>query len=313
MFDSGEATGASADGASNADSPGSAGQVKTWTYPEAREFIIQTFHGFSDDLGNFAAQAFDKRWIDAQPRTGKVGGAYCTDLPKPGESRILANFDGSFSSVSTLAHELGHAYHSYVLRDQPQLLRGYPMTLAETASIFCETIIYNTAIGNSQGFERLSLVEGILSESTQVIVDILSRFYFEKALFAARQESELSADQLCAAMLDAQKATYGDGLNQDELHPYMWAVKGHYYSPELAFYNFPYAFGQLFGLGLYAQYQNDPQGFPGVYRELLIETGRANAVDVCKTAGFDIESTDFWNQGLSAIVTHVNTFTKGSK
>lgn len=284
----------------------------TWSYEQAGNFIIETFRGFSRDLGDFAAKAFESRWIDARPRPGKVGGAYCTDLPKPGESRILANFDGSFSSVSTLAHELGHAYHSYVLRDQPQLLRSYPMTLAETASIFCETIIYNTAIENSGGFQRLSLIEGILSESTQVIVDILSRFYFERSLFGSRKNRELSPDELCQAMVQAQKDSYGPGLNQEELHPYMWAVKGHYYSPELAFYNFPYAFGQLFGLGLYAQYRENPKEFPEAYRTILVETGRANAVDVCKSAGFSIETPDFWNQGLSAIVDFVNIFTKGS-
>ncbi|NCN06076.1 MAG: M3 family oligoendopeptidase [Spirochaetales bacterium] len=290
--------------------PSKKGTDKTWSYAEAQDYILQVFGDFSSDLKDFAQVAFDRGWIDAEPRPGKVGGAYCTDMPSKKESRILANFDGSFSSLSTLAHELGHGYHSWVLRDAPALTAEYPMTLAETASIFCETLVYRGAISKAPPGEALSLIEGLLSESTQVIVDILSRFYFESKVFDKRKDQELSAGEFCSLMIDAQKATYGDSLNPDELHPYMWAVKGHYYNVDLAFYNFPYAFGQLFGLALYRSYLDNSEGFSDRYRALLFETGTFDAVEVCRRAGFDIETADFWRKGISAIVDFIDQFEK---
>lgn len=279
-----------------------------FSFPQAQKYIEQQFGSFSSDLGNFAKMAFDGNWIDAQPRPGKVGGAYMTDFPLSEESRILANFDGSFSAVSTLAHELGHGYHSYKLEGFRYINRDYPMTLAETASTFCEVIIYNAAIDAASEEEKISLIEGLLMENTQVIVDILSRFYFERSLFEGRKTGELSPEQLCDLMLDAQKNTYGDALDKQLLQPYMWAVKGHYYTVDLAFYNYPYAFGQLFALGLYAQFQKDRQGFPKVYEQILKNTGTMSAVDVCAKAGFDIETPKFWRDGLSMLLPYVETF-----
>ena len=276
------------------------GEEKSWSWNEAEAFIVDRFGRFSPDLADLARKAFSENWIDGQPRRGKVGGAYCTSLPAFGQSRILANFDGSFSSVSTLAHELGHAYHFEVIKEEPALLRDYPMTLAETASIFCETHVFYTRVEEETN-EPLPILEHFLQESTQVIVDILSRFYFENSLFAERESGFLSAARLKELMLDAQEQTYGDGMDPDLRHPYMWAVKGHYYRPELGFYNFPYAFGQLFGLGLYAQYLEDPEGFPPRYREILKLTGRAPAQEVAGSAGFDLESPEFWRSAISLI------------
>ncbi len=281
---------------------------RRFSYDEAREYIIREFGSFSEDLGNFAATAFDRHWIDAQPRAGKVGGAYMTDFPLSEEARILANFDGSFSALSTLAHELGHGYHSHKLEGFRYFNRDYPMTLAETASTFCETIIYNAAIDNAPDGEKAPLIEGLLMENTQVIVDILSRFYFERELFTRREDGELSPDELCEIMADAQRKTYGDALDERELHPYMWAVKGHYYNVDLAFYNYPYAFGQLFAMGLYAQYKKDPKGFPGQYQTILQNTGVMSAVEVCASSGFDIESSGFWKAGLDMLKPYVEQF-----
>jgi oligoendopeptidase F len=281
---------------------------RRYSYDEARDHIIELFNGFSADLGNFARTAFDRNWIDAEPRAGKVGGAYMTDFPLSEEARIMANFDGSFSALSTLAHELGHGYHSHKLEGYRYLNRGYPMTLAETASTFCETIVYNAAIDGAAKEERPALIEGLLMENTQVIVDILSRFYFERELFTRRKEGEVSSDELCEIMIDAQKKTYGDGLDAEELHPYMWAVKGHYYSVDLAFYNYPYAFGQLFAMGLYAQFRKDPEGFPARYEQVLKNTGLMSAVDVCAASGFDIESESFWTEGLEMLEPFVRQF-----
>ncbi len=273
--------------------------LPTFSWEEARGFIGDKFSSFDPDMGAFALRAFDSNWIDARPREGKVGGAYCTDFPMARTARVLCNFDGSFSSVSTVAHELGHAWHHECILDKPYLLTQYPMTLAETASIFAETIVSESALAKASQAERLPLVEMHLQDGCQVIVDILSRFYFEKAVFGERLSSELGPDQLSALMLDAQARTYGEGLDPEKRHPYMWAVKGHYYIPSLSYYNFPYAFGQLFGLGLYERYKAEGPGFAKTYRQLLGRTGSASAVEVTRQAGFDIEKPEFWRSALS--------------
>jgi len=280
-------------------------QAKVWSFDEAREFICSNFHSFSRDLGEFAEEAFSKKWIDAKPARGKVGGAYCISFPHTGQSRILSNFTGTYSDVGTLAHELGHGYHHHILKDNPQVHREYPMTLAETASIFCETIVFNSALKDSR-LDSSSIIESYLQDATQVIVDILSRFYFERRVFEIRKERELSPDEFCNLMTEAQKKAYGEGLDENSLHPYMWAVKGHYYSPELGFYNFPYAFGLLFGLGLYSRYKEEGAAFAGTYREILSNTGSMGAVELCRSAGFDIETEAFWAGGLSMIKGYID-------
>lgn len=282
--------------------------MPTFDWQETRSFIRDKFSSFDPAMGDFAAKAFDSNWIDARPREGKVGGAYCTDFPSAKAARVFCNFDGSFSSVSTVAHELGHAWHHDCIVDKPYALTQYPMTLAETASIFAETIVSEAALAKASPAERLSLVEMHLQDGCQVIVDILSRFYFEKAVFEKRKAGEVGPEQLCAMMLEAQEKTYGEGLDGEKRHPYMWAVKGHYYIPSLSFYNFPYAFGQLFGLGLYERYRKEGPGFARAYRELLAGTGSASAVEVTKKAGFDIEKEEFWNSALSTFERQTREF-----
>jgi pepF/M3 family oligoendopeptidase len=271
---------------------------KIWTFSEARTYIIERFFSFSKDMGNFAKHAFDAGWIDAELRKGKVGGAYCMDFPRQKESRVLSNFTGVFSDVSTLAHELGHAYHYSKIKDSDYALQHYPMTLAETASIFAELIVMEDAIAHSEGFEKVRLIEVHLQDVCQVLVDILSRYYFEKSVFAAREEGELSALDFCRLMTDAQERTYGDGLSS-ERHEYMWAIKSHYYSPGLDFYNFPYAFGQLFGAALYNRCLSEGDSFAQSYAALLKQTGSASCESVCRKAGFDIEAKEFWELGIN--------------
>lgn len=279
---------------------------RTYTYTEARDNILQQFSLFSEDMGQFAKEAFEQSWIDAEPRKGKVGGAYDISFPLAKQSRVLANFDGSFNSLSTLAHELGHAYHDSVVLPMSNLLRSYPMTLAETASIFSEYVVFQGALEGCTPAERFTLVEHFLQDATQVCVDILSRFYFESALFEQRKEGELIADELSALMIDAQKKTYGDALSV--YHPYMWAVKGHYYSSDLSFYNYPYAFGQLFGLGLYAQREKDPANFAAKYRNLLENTGSSSAQDVASILGCNLSSESFWQEGMDIIASYIQEF-----
>jgi pepF/M3 family oligoendopeptidase len=284
--------------------------ARRWTWEEAAEYIVRGFGAFDGEMGAFARRAFDRSWIDPQSREGKVGGAYCTGFPLAGESRILCNFEGSFDSVTTLAHELGHAWHHELLRDLPRSLSGYPMTLAETASIFAETVIFEEALEKADPGELPGLLEGKLKDDCQVIVDILSRFYFERALFERRDRGELPPEELCALMLEAQQKTYGDGLDAALLHPYMWAVKSHYYRPSLAFYNYPYAFGLLFSLGLYTRARKEGPGFAASYRELLRLTGRASVEEVARAAGFCPETEAFWQQSLDLIEKRVETFEK---
>jgi pepF/M3 family oligoendopeptidase len=286
------------------------GASRAWSWGEAERFVVERFGEFDPAMADFARRAYSAKWVDAGVRDGKIGGAYCTDFPLAGESRILCNFDGSFDSVLTLAHETGHAWHHEVIKDEPRTLSVYPMTLAETASIFAETLVFEGALKVSDtgdtGKEKLALIEGSVKDSCQVLVDILSRFYFEKELFARRAKKELSAAELCEMMLDAQKKTYGDGLDPDKLHPYMWAVKIHYYSPALAFYNYPYAFGQLFALSLYARAKSEGAAFAKVYRELLFNTGRRTVEDLAAQAGFNIEDESFWQQGINVIAGRID-------
>jgi oligoendopeptidase F len=270
-----------------------------WSFARARDFIVETFSSFDPAMGEFASRAFACSWIDAEPRSGKVGGAFCIDFPQAGASRILCNFDGSFGSMSTVAHELGHAWHAERVRGLPYVYTQYPMTLAETASIFAETLVFEGALKSALPDERTALLELHLQDACQVIVDILSRYYFESALFERREKAELAPAELCELMLEAQRRSYGEALEPGLLHPYMWLVKSHYYSTGLAFYNFPYAFGQLFGSALYARYEAEGPAFAAAYRGILESTGRASAVDVTAAAGFDIEKPDFWREGLA--------------
>ncbi len=271
---------------------------KKWSFQEAREYIVERFNSFSSEMGEFARKAFDAGWIDGEVRTGKVGGAYCMDLPYFKESRILSNFTGTFSDVVTLAHELGHAFHHHCITELDYELIHYPMTLAETASIFAETVVMKDIIARTTGYEKIKLIESHLQDSCQVLVDILCRFYFEQSVFEEREKNELSADDFCRLMLAAQEKAYGNGLS-DVHHEYMWAVKTHYYSPDLDYYNFPYAFGLLFGIGLYRRYEKEGSSFAQTYVELLKETGSLSCEAVCRNAGFDITSKDFWTSSMT--------------
>ncbi len=270
---------------------------KTWTFDEARDYIIERYSSFSAEMGEFAKKAFAENWIDAQVRAGKVGGAYDEDFALGHQSRIMTNFTGTFSDIITLAHELGHAYHFSCMKGKPAAFFSYPMTLAETASTFAETIVKQDMISKCSDTEKIQILDLDLQDVSQVLVDILCRFYFEKSVFEERKNGELNADDFCRLMKEAQEKSYGSGLN-GERHEYMWAVKSHYYSTGLDFYNFPYAFGQLFAAGLYARYQKEGAAFAKTYAELLSNTGNMSCEDLCKKAGFDITQKDFWKSGI---------------
>jgi pepF/M3 family oligoendopeptidase len=284
---------------------------KLYSWDETRSFILENFAKFSPELAAFAQRSFDQNWLDAEPREGKVGGGFCMSLPGVKETRILLNFDGSLKQVSTVAHELGHGYHAACLyaADKTMLQSSYPMTLAETASIMCETIATEAVLAQTQSpQEELAILEEILNGAGQVVVDIYSRYLFEKEVFERRAQSELSADDFCEIMARAQKATYGDGLDPAHLQKYMWTWKPHYYRAELSFYNFPYAFGLLFSNGLYAIYEQRGAAFVPDYKQLLVATGEANAADLAARFGIDLRSRKFWEDSLAFVEKYVDRF-----
>ncbi len=280
---------------------------RAWSFEASEQFIVSQFGSYSQRLSDYAARAFHESWIDAEPRPGKRDGAFCMPL-RTDESRVFANFKPTYDGMSTLAHELGHGYHNMNLAARTMLQRNTPMTLAETASIFCETIVREAALKNANAEERIEILEASLVGSCQVVVDITSRFLFEQGVFATRRTRELSVDELNAMMLQAQRDTYGDGLDANQLHPYMWAMKPHYYSTGRSFYNFPYMFGLLFGLGLYARYRQDPDAFRQQYDDLLSSTGLADAATLAARFGIDTRTPDFWRASLATIAGEVDQF-----
>ncbi|RPI86092.1 MAG: M3 family oligoendopeptidase [Chloroflexi bacterium] len=287
--------------------------TREYSYDEARELILENFERFSPVLSSFAQRAFDNNWIDAEQRVGKRGGAFCMGVPGVKESRVLANFDGSLDQVSTIAHELGHAFHNECAyrANKTILQKQTPMTMAETASIMCETVVSQAILKSaSDPQERLAILETSLIGDAQVVVDIYSRFLFESEVFERRAKAELSADDFCDIMERAQKATYGDGLDERYLHKYMWTWKPHYYFPGLDFYNFPYTFGLLFGTGLYAIYQKRGEAFINDYMDLLASTGEGTAAELAGRFGIDIRQKEFWAGSLKVIEDKIDQYTR---
>ena len=269
-----------------------------YTPGEARATLVRELGAFSPRMGAMIERAFDQRWIDLFPRPGKVGGAFCEDMHPLKQSFVLTNFDGNYSSVSTLAHELGHAYQNECVHDVSILQADPPMPLAETASIFNETLLAERMLDGASRETRIALLEQQLADGAQVIVDILSRYVFETEVVQRRKDAVLSADELCDIMRHAQLQTYGDGLDPDCLHPYMWACKSHYYMTDVHFYNFPYAFGQLFALGVYRMYRERGAAFLPDYEKLLRDAGCGDVREVAASVGIDVADVNFWRASL---------------
>ena len=281
---------------------------KTFTIEEAKEYLTTCFKEFSPQMSDMMARAFEEEWIDFYPKKGKVGGAFCWGVPCLKQSRILTNFDGSFSAVGTLAHELGHAYHNLQIENERVLNQDYPMPVAETASTFNEVHLGEYALKQATDEEKLNLLENDLKEQAQVIMDIYSRYLFETAVFEQSRNKFLMADDLNKLMLWAQKESYGDGLDPNYLNPGMWICKSHYYSSNLSFYNFPYAFGDLFALGLYSLFEKEGESFVEKYNALLNATATCTAEEAGKMVGIDLTDKAFWKAGLDQIAKKVEAF-----
>lgn len=278
-----------------------------FTTQDARDYLVELFSHFDDELSGMVARAFDEEWIDFYPRSGKAGGAFCSGVSCIGQSRILTNFDGTLGDVVTLAHELGHAFHNQCIADHRPLNHDYSMPVAETASTFNECVVMNHAIAQAaDDAEKLNLIESQLQDVTQIIVDIYSRYRFEDAVLRRRKEEFMGAAELCRIMLQAQADSYGDGLDSALRHPYMWLCKSHYYGS--TFYNFPYAFGGLFARGLYAKYAQEGASFVPIYKKLLHTTTVATAEDAAKVAGIDLTDKEFWLSALAEVEEKIDMF-----
>jgi oligoendopeptidase F len=285
-----------------APSPVAASEI---SWDEGITLVRDAFGRYSDSLAGLVDRSIDERWLDAEPRDGKVGGAFC--MPFVGDrSLVLLNWSGSVDSAQTTAHELGHAYHNTQLALRTPLQKRLPMALAETASIFCETLVVEAGLSRLSGNERLALLDVDLVGSNQVVVDIHSRFLFETEVFARRQRRTLGVSELNDLMLQAQADAYGDGLDQNTAHPHMWILKPHYYGSH--FYNWPYTYGLLFGLGLYAQYARDPERFRSGYDTLLSRAGMDTAEELGATFGLDVSSESFWTASLDVIRARINDY-----
>lgn len=282
--------------------------TRTYTVEEARALLLDLFGKFCPEMGEMMRTAFDEGWIDMYPREGKSGGAFCSGYYAKNISRVMTNFAGSASDVSTLAHELGHAFNNRMLHHKPIMMTETPMPLAETASTFNETLLISQLLKTATPEEELTLLDSCLTEQTQTMVDIYSRFLFEQKVVAAQADHALDVDELKETMLWAQEQSYGDGLDPEYRHPYMWACKSHYYSTGVHFYNFPYAFGGLFARGLYARYEKEGEAFVPVYCDLLSRFGSDTIANVTASVGIDVTTPDFWREAVESVLVQVRRF-----
>ncbi|WP_324003809.1 M3 family oligoendopeptidase [Aeromonas hydrophila] len=271
------------------------------SFEQALVLVADAFTGFDPEMGGFARMMAANGWIDAAPSEHRRSGAYSTEYADPPEPRVFLTFEGTLDNVITLAHELGHAWHSWLLRELPLEQRDYPKTLAETASLFAEALVRDALLAATDNMEQRRAIAWLDGErAASLLLDVPARFTFERALVAAREQGYVGAGQLRQMMKSAQQQWYGDTLSQyDEL---FWASKGHFSIAELGFYNYPYLFGYLFSLGLYAQQARAGREFVHAYRELLRDTGRMSAEELVeKHLGVDIREPVFWQESLDYV------------
>ncbi len=282
--------------------------VNKSSYTEASKFIVDHFGKFSPKMADFAQMAFDKRWIEAEDRAGKRPGGFCTSFPDSEQTRIFMTFSGTSSNIATLAHELGHAYHQHVMNDVNGLNQRYAMNVAETASTFAEMIVADASVKNAQNKEeKIGLLEDKIQRSVAFFMNIHARFIFENRFYEERKEGLVSVNRLNEIMVEAQKEAYQDAL--DEYDPNFWSSKLHFHITGVPFYNFPYTFGYLFSLGIYAAAKEQGENFEDAYIALLRDTGRMNVEDLAmKHMNVDLTKPDFWEAAIQLCVKDVEEF-----
>jgi pepF/M3 family oligoendopeptidase len=274
-------------------------------FDAARERLLTAFEKRYPAFAAFAADAFARRWIDHSPRSGKRPGGFCSSSPLLNESRIFVTFRGGPKDVSTLAHELGHAFHSHLLREQRAWARGSPMTLAETASTFAEQLAIEARLEDpaTPADERSELLEQRIGDAALMLLDIPARFEFEHAVYERRAHGELSVSALCERMRAAQLEWFGDALDPEQLDPWFWASKLHFYIVGTSFYNYPYTFGYLFSRALFERARAEGPSFLPRYEQLLQMTGSATPERCAQEAlGVDVGSPAFWNDAIDGVV-----------
>lgn len=278
------------------------------SYKEAEELIVSSFYNFSEKLSCFSKKTFENKWIDAEPRKGKGNFGLELDVFPIQESRILTNFNGRYNDVSVLAHEIGHGYHGTNIYNQTMLNTEIPVPIAETASILCETILNNELMKKLPQHEAIAILESSISTDLYFIVDFYGRYLFENELFQKRKSGALSVDELNELMINCMKKAYGDSVEAESIHPFMWMNKAGYFMAGNEFLNFPYSFGVIFSKALYAQYIKDGQVFSKVYDKFLSQTSTNNIADLAKTISIDVNSIDFWRSSLKIIERDVEKF-----
>lgn len=279
--------------------------TRPWLFDDARHFIVEQFGTYSARLQALAERAFGECWIDAELRPGKTENGFCSWL-RNDESRVSVTYRPVFSEVIVLAHELGHAYHNLNRAHRTMLQRETPMTLAETASAFCQTIVQRAALEQADVQEQIVILDASLQFLLTIIVETTSWFLFEKELCRKREQCVLSLDELKGLMLEIQRQVYGDGLDRNLLHPFTWAAWPHLYF--MSFYNFQYPFGTMFAMGLYAWYRDQPEAFKACYDDLLSSTGLANPAELVEPFGIDLRSPEFWRASLDLIRADIARF-----
>ncbi|MCJ0552128.1 M3 family oligoendopeptidase [Enterococcus cecorum] len=283
-------------------------EERRYTFDQAADFIVENFKKFSPKMSEFAQMAFDKAWIEAEDRPGKRPGGYCTSLPKSQESRIFMTYGESVNEVSTLAHELGHAFHSHVMWDLPTLNQDYAMNVAETASTFAELIVADATLKEAKtDEEKINLLDVKLQNAIAMFMNIHARFIFESNFYAARQKGLVATDEITRLMVEAQKEAYINGLGS--YHPHFWAAKLHFFIDEVPFYNFPYTFGYLFSLGIYAKASQHADGFEDQYIALLRDTASMTTEELAKKhLDTDLHQATFWQAGIDMVLKDITTF-----
>ncbi len=285
---------------------------KLYPFDEAGEFIYDNIKPFSTDMAEFVKMALKERWVEAEDRAGKRGGGFCTGMGPRKLWRIFMTYGGSYENLLTLAHELGHAYHGWVLKEKPYFATRYPMNLAETASIFSETLVTDAALAQvTDPQEKLMLLDQKLQGAHTMFTDIHSRYLFDRSFYAEREKGVVGKERLRELMVEAQKKAFGPLLDESGYHPLFWCSKLHFYITDAPFYNFPYTFGFLFSGGVYDRAKEEGAVFADKYKALLSDTGSMTTEEVAqKHLGVDLTTEEFWNRAVSRAMADVDEFVK---
>ena len=283
------------------------------SWSRAVELVDSSFAGVYPAPGVHFRRMLRGGWIESDARPNKRPGAFCTRSKLTGEQRVFMTFNGTLGDVTTLAHETGHAWHGHLLKTMRPWSQNYPMTLAETASIFAEHVLAEglyRRVDVAEG-QKLAMLDEDLSGMAVLLLDITTRFTFEQAFYEERQAGELSVSRFKELMGASQRKTYSDALAPDGEDPYFWASKLHFYINSLSFYNFPYTFGYLLARTLVARFREEGQAFLPRYEALLTASG-SNTVEtvVAQALDEDITRRAFWRDAIRGLTVDLGRYRK---